>query len=234
MITVRPIVYTENAAQYLRILNALGGETLVDQDGWKLVQLDGGRVAFHSPMEDYPVGQVDLCLEVDDIDAWAETCGTTVEEQPFGREAKVRTSDGMSLAAHTPSAGESRTEGKLHVQPIWATDDVEGARKALTDAGLEERVSSDSGVWVDFRADSGQVAVHAAEEGTTAHTVLGFEYDGDVDDLVGPLESAGANPRVIDETYGRSLQFDDPDGGKAIWINEVQTDFYGYSVNEPK
>lgn len=149
MTTVRPILYTEHPEQWLKIMTALGGEALVDQDGWALGQLDRGRVAFHSPMEDYPKGQVDLCLEVEDLDAWAEACGTTVEEQPFGRAAKVSTDGGMRLAAHAPSAGSNHhDDGPLRVMPIWVTPDVEQARKTLKTAGLRERIASDSGAWV--------------------------------------------------------------------------------------
>nr|WP_108870431.1 hypothetical protein [Tessaracoccus timonensis] len=233
MTTVRPILYTEHPEQWLKIMTALGGEALVDQDGWALVQLDHGRVAFHSPMEDYPKGQVDLCLEVEDLDEWAEACGTTVEDQPFGRAAKVSTDDGMRLAAHAPSAGSNHhDDGPLSVMPIWVTPDVEQARKTLKTAGLRERIASDSGAWVDFQADSGLVAIHGASESTRANTVLGFEYDGDVNDLVAPLKEVGADPVVIDETFGRTLQFADPDGGERIWINQTQTDLYGYSTQD--
>ena len=232
MITVRPILYTEHHEQWLKIMKAMGGEALVDQDGWALVQLDHGRIAFHSPMPDYPAGQVDLCLEVEDLDEWAETCGTTVEDQRFGRAAKISTDDGMTLAAHAPSAGASQEDGPLSVMPIWVTPDVEQARKTLKAAGLRERIASDSGTWVDFHADSGLVAIHGASEDTRANTVLGLEYDGDVDDLVTPLKEVGADPVLIDETFGRTLQFADPDGGERIWINQTQTDLYGYSTQD--
>ena len=52
--------------------------------------------------------------------------------------------------------------------------------------------------------------------------------DGDVDRLSEVLKSRGFVSRVIDEAYGRSLRIDDPDGGVELWVNERQSDLYGY------
>ncbi len=35
---------------------------------------------------------------------------------------------------------------------------------------------------------------------------------------------------LFDATYGRTLLVDRPGGGEPIWINERQTDLYGYST----
>ena len=68
------------------------------------------------------------------------------------------------------------------------------------------------------------MAVHRGE----AEVVLSFEWDGDVDRLSEVLKSRGFVSRVIDEAYGRSLRIDDPDGGVELWVNERQSDLYGY------
>ena len=77
---------------------------------------------------------------------------------------------------------------------------------------------------VDFTLTDGLMAVHRGE----AEVVLSFEWDGDVDRLSEVLKSRGFVSRVIDEAYGRSLRIDDPDGGVELWVNERQSDLYGY------
>lgn len=46
-------------------------------------------------------------------------------------------------------------------------------------------------------------------------------------DLAENLARAGVKASVTDEAYGRALQLPTPDGGE-LWINQKQTDFYGY------
>ena len=52
------------------------------------------------------------------------------------------------------------------------------------------------------------------------------------DSLDWALDAAGIESALIDETYSRTLQVADPDGVKEIWINERQTDLYGYTLAE--
>lgn len=58
--------------------------------------------------------------------------------------------------------------------------------------------------------------------------MLSFEYDGPITDLEQAMTDQGVKVRVIDESYGRTLRFDDPDGGEEIWVSERQRDLYGY------
>lgn len=109
--------------------------------------------------------------------------------------------------------------------PIWVTPHVENAAQALLGAGATRRIASDSGVWADLTVDDGLVAVH---EGQKVGTVLSFEYAGDLDALAEQVRASGVQVRVIDETFGRTLRLDHPDGGKEIWVNERQQDLYGY------
>ena len=53
----------------------------------------------------------------------------------------------------------------------------------------------------------------------------------DVTALIEPLQAAGFRATLIDETYGRTLRVENPDDASVeaeIWINETQTDLYGY------
>ncbi len=129
----------------------------------------------------------------------------------------------------------------LVVRPVRFTDNVDGMRAFLTTLGLQPRVESVSGGWVDMVAGGGHsdgggmVALHSAENSArrapSGLTSLSFEAD-DVDVLAKRLEADGVpDVTVYDEAYGRVLTCRDPLGDE-IAIDERSTDLYGYRVNE--
>ena len=61
---------------------------------------------------------------------------------------------------------------------------------------------------------------------------LAFEWSGNVEEAKALLDAAGVKSALIDESCSRTLQIADPDGVKEIWINEKQTDLYGYTLGE--
>jgi hypothetical protein len=70
----------------------------------------------------------------------------------------------------------------------------------------------------------GLVGVHADQR---VSTVLSFET-ADAPALAERFAARGLRADIVDESYGRSLRFDDPDGGVELWVNETMTDLYGY------
>lgn len=124
----------------------------------------------------------------------------------------------------------STTGVDVNVCPLWTTPCVPEVVEALRGAGLVPRLSSNAGQWVDLRAPGGGlVAVHLDE---WPHAVLAFE-SANLEALAVRFSDRGLRADIVDESYGRSLRFDDPDGGVELWVNETMTDRYGYQRSEP-
>lgn len=116
--------------------------------------------------------------------------------------------------------------GAVQVAPLLCTPQVEETAQMLAGQGLQRRLTSDSGDWADLVGD-GIVGVHIGQEEST---VMAFEAT-DVEALERPLTDAGFRVTLVDEAYGRTLRVEHPDDPRQeaeIWINETQTDFYGY------
>ena len=120
------------------------------------------------------------------------------------------------------------------VRPVRFTNDVAAMRRFLEAVGLEARIASENGGWVDFTmASTGMAALHEAAGAATAYqagqTSLSFEADEPLEPLLDRLHAAGfTDAHIIDEAYGRTLFVTDPDG---VWvaIDGAQTDLRGYS-----
>jgi len=127
----------------------------------------------------------------------------------------------------------------MRVRPVRFTYDVAAMRRFLEALGLQPRIASEGGGWVDFTIDSsGMIALHDAttptQTGYTAgQTSLSFEADEPLEPLRDRLRRAGfADAHIVDEAYGRTLFVTDPDG---VWvaIDGRQTDLHGYHEAEP-
>jgi hypothetical protein len=261
-VTVRPIVFTPHTDRWRDLLTAAGGRLVVDHDGWSVVALGSGRVGIHPAAPDAsghgPVARWALGFETPDLDAFVaaaregvERAGGSFDVVPVdqGRQLRVTGPDGLTFGIDEPGApgGHSPTPADepsptpaggagadLTVAPLWMTDEVEGATTLLEALGLTRRNASNSGNWVDLVAADGLHAVHAYGAGvpTEPSAVPGLEHP-DVDALAEHLRRAGVDSRVIDESYGRSLRIDDPDGGPEIWVNETMRDLYVYTGGGP-
>lgn len=120
--------------------------------------------------------------------------------------------------------------GSVQVAPLLCTPQVEKTAQMLASRGLRRRLTSDSGDWADLAGD-GLVGVHVGEDEST---VMAFEAT-DVEALKEPLEQAGFRVALVDEAYGRTLRVEHPDDPRQeaeLWINETQTDTYGYTRHE--
>ncbi len=241
MIAARPIRFTHVMEAHRTYVEALGGRRVTSAPGWEVWALGSGRLALHAASDEQPAGQDTLAWEVPDLDAWVNEArqrglACQVGQTPHGLAATVTAPDGTSFTVD-PSSGpttEPVTRDSLAVLPIWYTTQahVDGARQVLRGLGAVQRITADSDVWTDFRCPGGGlVAVHATDEETGVE--LGFEYAGDVEELITPLHQVGVEALLIDETYSRTLQIPDPDRpGSMVWINEKMQDLYGYRVEQ--
>ncbi|HLS15859.1 MAG TPA: hypothetical protein VK095_15230 [Beutenbergiaceae bacterium] len=254
MIMTRPVRFTTNMAPLRTMFQALGGQCLADYGSWVVYGFDGGRIALHAADEHFPGGVTTFGFETDDLaalaarSAQAAPAGVHIaaEETQHGVAAVVRGVDGTVFTVDSltepvtttdrPEAAEpaGMSAGVL-VAPLWFTHDTATAVDTLTALGAQPRIGSTDGGWTDLRTDSGLVAVHTAASAETvspateASVGLSFEHTGNIDHLLGPLQDAGIEATIIDESYGRSLRMPDPDRpGEQIWINEQQQDLYGY------
>ncbi|MGO1833450.1 MAG: VOC family protein [Actinomycetaceae bacterium] len=261
-LTVRPIVFTPHTGRWRDLLTAAGGRLVVDHDGWSVVALGSGRVGVHPGAPDAsshgPVARWALGFETPDLDAFVaatregvEHAGGSFDVVPVdhGRQLRVTGPDGLTFGIDEPDApGEHAPAPQveysptpafgagadLAVAPLWMTDEVEGAAALLEALGLARRNASHSGNWVDLVAADGLHAVRANGAGVPTAPSAGPR-------LAHPavvaraelLRRAGGGARVIDESYGRSLRIDDPDGGAEIWVNETMRDLYGYTGGGP-
>jgi len=123
------------------------------------------------------------------------------------------------------------------IRPLRFTDRVAEMRAFLETLGLQARIESEQGGWVDMLAGDGMVALHSAamssSGGKPGQTSLSFEAE-DVDELKDRFERAGFPDGAIwDEAYGRVLKVSGPNGAH-IWIDERSDDLYGYKLNETR
>ena len=235
--TPRPIRFTADLPAWQRILTTLGGTLISEHPGWLVYQLGGGRVALHAASETQPAGSTTLAVEdpaelTKAVDAAAARgVPVALEESDHGPAGHVRAGDGTFVWLDSPTPVEVgdglTTRPELSTLPIWYGPDTGLIRGVLEGLGARPRLVGDDGTWTDLTYPGGGLAaVHAAED---SGTELAFEWDGDVEQAQRLLEAEGIDCLLIDETYSRTLQVADPDGGKRVWINERQTDLYGYT-----
>lgn len=235
-LTVRPIRFTADLPGWQRLVETLGGTLISKHPGWLVYQLGSGRLALHASNERQPAGTVSVCFEtpapLEEAAAAARTAGVDValEQLDHGLAGVVRASDGVTVTLDAPTEANREpgpTDPRTSVLQIWYGADVTVPRSTVEALGARARLVGDDGTWTDLTCPGGGlVGIHGAD---SSGTELAFEWDGDVEDALRLLETAGIEAVLIDETYGRTVQVTDPDGTKEIWINERQTDLYGYT-----
>lgn len=165
-------------------------------------------------------GRTDASLSFDEVD---QASRVLAEAGGDAGDPVLTLADGTTWHLRRPGQGHL-PRGDVSVLLLWMTPQVDAAEVTLTRLGLRPRLRSDSGGWADFEGAQGLAAAHT---GTDASIVLSFEAV-DVDALATRLRAAGLRADVVDESYGRSLRTDDPDGAGEIQVNETQRDLYGY------
>lgn len=239
--TARPIRFTAELSAWRHVVETLGGTLVHAAPGWLVYQLGSGRLALHAGGGDAGEGPgtTTLCVETPEpLDAAIRAvrdAGVPMEvaETNHGRAGVLRAADGtlVTLDAETTADADAgaatATEPRLAVLPIWYGPEVSLPREVLEALGARPEIVGDDGGWTELVfPGGGRAGVHRAE---SADVELAFWWDGDVEEALTLLTGAGIEAVLIDETYSRTVQFADPDGGTAIWINERQTDLYGYT-----
>jgi hypothetical protein len=239
-LVVRPIVFTARPDAWLAVATALSGRSLSNDGDWHVLVLASGRLAVHAvPPGDPLDGTQVLGFESGDLDALAAAVGLSVDTDADGPGITVTGPDGLRFRVHgtTPDGppDDSVTQGtRTSVLPLWYSPDVAAATETLERLGLRRRIASDVGDWVDLAAPGGGlVAAHRADRPSVQ---VSFEHP-DVHALSERLEAAGVAGVVVDESYGFSLRIPNPDAGVTtavpagteIWVNQTQTDLYGYT-----
>ncbi|RZS58943.1 hypothetical protein EV141_0156 [Microcella putealis] len=229
MITIRSLVYTSRAAEWHALLRDLGF-TQHESDGadWT-VFASSGLIAVHAvPAGDPLDGQVELQTLVDDLDetiAGIESLGITVDREILDDGAtplaRVHADNGVRVSV---LPGAVKTGGSVVVQPIWYRRSAPEGRALLTALGLQPRLASDAGTWLDFSADAGGRA--ALHEGDSPGIELSLEV-AQPDRLAAQLRDRGRSATVVDEAYNRTVLVPSPDGGE-LWVNGPIDDLYGY------
>lgn len=236
--TARPIRFTDDLPGWQRIVGALGGALVSQAPGWLVYQLGSGRLALHrgGGDEGERAGDTTLCVEtptpLEEAVRGAQQAGVPIEleQTPHGRAGVLRSADGtlVTLDSETPAPdGAAATDPRLAVLPIWYAQDVATPRSVVEGLGARATLVGDDGTWTELTfPGGGRVGIHHAD---SSGVELALRWDGDVEEALALLTDAGVEAVLIDETYGRTVQVADPDGGKEIWVNERQTDLYGYS-----
>ncbi|WP_156760515.1 hypothetical protein [Microbacterium karelineae] len=225
MTAIQQILYARDTSAWHAAAGALGLEApYPPAPEWG--EFHGrGSLAIHSETPGHLAGSVDLHLLVDDLDAAERVLA------PFGASRSTMAGVGeMLTVSHgveiTVSAGSAANrDGALAVQPIWFAPDVEAPRRILEALGLRPTIASDRGGWIELEADGGGlVGLHHGDEPRIGLSFLAADLDG----LVEHLRDAGYDAAVVDEAFGRSVRFPNPDGGDEVRINGPQDDLYGY------
>ncbi len=119
---------------------------------------------------------------------------------------------------------------RFDVMPLRFSSDPPGMIQFLRTLGLEPSRTTVGLGFGELRAGAGRVMVHRAEGSDTraqpGETQLCLMTDS-ADDVLELAGAAGFDVTVWDESYGRQAAVAGP-YGEWMWINEEQTDLYGY------
>jgi hypothetical protein len=232
-LTVRPIVHTDRATEWLSLLGAMGAHTLTADPMWTELTLDRGRITLSRLNRGAREGDVSLGFETPDLDAFAASVrpvdGMVVERFKTDDFESLRVvgRDGLDFLVDQRIPGpRAPAHVRTSIHALWVTTDVERTAQDLEVLGLRRRLTQANGRVVDVRAAEGDVLVHTSDGGPSK---AGVAVDvADVGAAHKALIEAGIEHDVIDETHGRTLQVPLPGGGEAtIWIVEEDEDPVG-------
>ncbi|MBA8991240.1 hypothetical protein FHW23_002509 [Curtobacterium pusillum] len=231
-ITVQQIQYTTDPSAWRALARGLGLEPLAGGDDvWSEFAGDGVLAIHRVESPDDERTGINLLADgpeaLDALERALVGAGASVRRTVLDDIGPLLVVDGpLPMTATASPSAAARAAAPLTVMPIWYGSDVTAQAAIAEAAGLRRRLSSDSGVWIDFTAvGGGAIALHRAEQDGVE---LSFEYTGDLDALAARLVEAGYEPRIIDEAYNRTLRVARPDG-PDLWVNGAQQDLYGYT-----
>lgn len=251
-VTARPIHFTSDPAAVTKMFAALGLRQTVADDGWQVFDAPGGgALAIHYVDKGDPLdGTTKLGFEVahdGDLDQLAALLAGVPGgvQTRFGLEANQRSlqvtaGDGLEFAVdiRPPVAAEPGWPPlpllpyRLEIAQMWFTRNVPAAQAVLTALGATTLVTAGTG-WADTRdSGGGRTEVHYSNE--PPRVSAGFELGGRLEPLRDRLETAGfTDVAIMDEAWGRYLALTDEGlDGELTWVDEDQTDYYGYTVHQ--
>lgn len=223
MLRARPLHFTSRLEHWTGVLAALGLAKVVDQGDWLEFDAGSGRLALHAAAHGSPEdGTTVFGVEVGILEEFARRTredGTQadVTEASHGTTVQVTAKDGFQfLADQAQRAGDGTwaTSGQadpaLVVVATWVSPDVDGSARELRNIGARPRTSDDEAA--TFTAKNGGIlrVVHGSAAGSGD---LAFEYDGDLELLLGRLTEAKVEARISEDV----LYVANPDavGGSA-------------------
>jgi len=246
-VTARPIHFTSNPAAATTMFAALGLRQAVADDNWQVFDAPGGgALAIHTVAKGDPLdGTTKLGFEVAS-DSDLDKLAARLVDQPGGAQASLAFADGgrvLQLQARDglqfqvdvrPIADNiwPALPYRLEVNQMWFTRDVPAAQAVLVALGATTLVTAGTG-WADTRdSGGGRTDVHFSK--VPPRVSAGFELGGRLEPLRDRLEAAGfTDVAIMDEAWGRYLALtDDGLDGELSWVNEDQTDYYGYTVHQ--
>ena len=210
----------------------------------------GGRVAIHrADTGSERDGVTQLGFEVANMEAlkaladiFNENPGTaqaTLADTNDGPTLQITAKDGLKFAVNiavTQLSDREPAQG-VEVAQMWFTDDVAAARDILLKLGHTELVTTKRFGWDDTRATGGgRTQLH--EGACQPRVSVGFMSAIPLEELQPQAEKAGEEAAIVDEAWGRYLALPPISNtetktgldGELTWVNEEQSDYYGYQV----
>jgi hypothetical protein len=232
MSIVQPTYFTARPVEWSRLLTALGFVTGGTTDASCAEYTGDGLLRVCGVDADDPrCGSVELTLLVSDLSRAEErvrslNIGAVRETgKDRGDRLVVTAASGQTIVVAAAEGPRAAADAAMAVMPIWYQDDLDEPLRIVEALGLQRRLSSLDGTWIDLTAaGGGLVGLHS---GRGTDISLSCEYRGDLDACAERLAAAGFAASVVDEAYNRTLLVATPDGWD-LWVNGVIDDLYGY------
>lgn len=223
MLRARPIHYTSRPEQWSVLMRALGLVVTVEDGDWLEFDAGSGRVALGRVEHGHPLdGSTVFSVEAGDLEEFARRTdddGTQAEVHhgPDGPAVRVSSDDGFEFfafpatrAADGSWATSADADPALTVVATWVSPLVALAAVDLRNIGARPRADDDESA--SFTTKNGGVlrVIHGAD---STNGDLAFEYDGDLEPLLGRLKAADIEARISEDV----LYVANPDavGGSA-------------------
>ena len=246
-VTARPIHFTSEPAKATAMFQTLGLQRSDAELNWHVYDAPGGgALAIHTVDKGDPLdGTTKLGFEVAN-DGDLDKLAALLADYPGGAQAQlgfadggrallIRASDGLQFQVDVRPPADNiwpPLPYRLEITQMWFTRDVAAAQLLLGALGATTLVTAGTG-WADTRdSGGGRTDVHFSNE--PPRVSVGFELGGRLEPLRDQLEAAGfTDVAIMDEAWGRYLALTNAGlDGELSWVNEDQTDYYGYTVHQ--
>jgi hypothetical protein len=239
-IVVRPIRFTDHVDAMQRFLELIGLRPWVvtNRGGWSDMSGGAGRVALHdaasSAMGHLP-GQTTLSFEADGVTQLATQLtragvpDVTIYDEAYGRVLTCLDPDGATIAVDEKATdlygsqlrAEKGAPESLRVMPVRFTDPAGPYGDFLRALGLrpDGEVNPHYVNYLAAEGSQGLVGLHyvfdglpIVADGRSPAVQLCFESGEGLEQIGDRLTTAGFDPAIATEDFGRVLSVTDPDG----------------------